>query len=135
MTKAISIRQPWAWLIINAGKDIENRDWCTGLRGRVLVHAAKGMIHDEYDDAACTAARAGVKNIPPFIDLELGGFIGSVEIVDCVKASDSRWFFGKYGFVLRNPQPMPFMPWRGALGFFDAPAFAGPTDKHNGDTP
>lgn len=33
MLPAISIRQPWAWLILNAGKDIENRDWPTNFRG------------------------------------------------------------------------------------------------------
>lgn len=26
---ALSIRQPWAWAILHAGKDIENRDWHT----------------------------------------------------------------------------------------------------------
>lgn len=24
---ALSVRQPWAWAIIHAGKDIENRTW------------------------------------------------------------------------------------------------------------
>ena len=38
--KALSIRQPWAWLILHGGKDIENRTWATKLRGRVLIHAA-----------------------------------------------------------------------------------------------
>jgi hypothetical protein len=47
--KALSIRQPWAWLILNAGKDIENRDWPTHFRGRFLIHASKGMTHDEYE--------------------------------------------------------------------------------------
>ena len=27
--KALTIKQPWAWAIIHAGKDIENRDWVT----------------------------------------------------------------------------------------------------------
>ena len=33
--KALSIRQPWAWAIINAGKDIENRQWPTKFRGSI----------------------------------------------------------------------------------------------------
>ena len=37
--KAISIRQPWAWLIVNGYKDVENRVWFAKLRGRVLIHA------------------------------------------------------------------------------------------------
>ena len=39
---ALSIRQPWAWLILRAGKDVENRDWSTKVRGRVLIHASVG---------------------------------------------------------------------------------------------
>mgnify|MGYP002359850962 FL=1 len=37
--KALSIRQPWAGLIIHGYKDIENRDWPTRYRGPLLVHA------------------------------------------------------------------------------------------------
>ena len=37
--KALSIQQPWAWLIVNDHKDIENRDWRTHYRGPVLIHA------------------------------------------------------------------------------------------------
>jgi hypothetical protein len=126
--KALSIRQPWAWMIMNLGKDIENRNWSTGLRGRILIHAAKGMTRDEYDEAIEVArtARAGVPadlriRPPGFETVARGGIIGSVEIVDCVSTSTSPWFFGRYGFVLRNPQPMAFLPCRGALGFFEVP--------------
>ena len=49
--KALSIRQPWAWLILHGGKDIENRDWATRFRGRVLIHASKGVTQDEWSDA------------------------------------------------------------------------------------
>src|ERR1051326_1498970 len=41
MVKALSVRQPWAWLIIYGGKDIENRDWPTSHRGPTLIHAGK----------------------------------------------------------------------------------------------
>lgn len=59
---ALSVRQPWAWAIIYAGKDIENRSWQAvnhGLRqrGRIAIHAAKGMTRDEYED---TVARLRV---------------------------------------------------------------------------
>jgi hypothetical protein len=37
--KALSIRQPWAWLIVQGDKDIENRS--TTYRRRVLIHAGK----------------------------------------------------------------------------------------------
>ena len=119
---ALSIRQPWAWLIINGGKDIENRDWPTKFRGRILVHAGKGMTRDEFDSAAIFSfGRTGTAKLPPPDELQRGRIIGSVEIVDCVKRSDSHWFVGTYGFVLRDPRPLPFLPWKGQLGFFNVP--------------
>ena len=49
---------------------------------------------------------------------DLGGIIGTAEIVDCVEASDSPWFFGPFGLVLTNVHPVPFIPVKGALGLF-----------------
>jgi hypothetical protein len=73
--------------------------------------------------ATFAAIRAKVQ-VPELEDLQRGGVVGSVEIVDCVAASDSPWFVGDYGFVLRNPQVLPFTPFKGALGFFDVPRSA-----------
>lgn len=78
------------------------------------------MRHEEYESAALFAlydVREEIA-IPAFGDLERGGIVGEVEIVDCVQASESPWFFGPWGFVLRNPKPLPFRPWGGTLGFF-----------------
>lgn len=113
--KALSIRQPWAWAILHAGKDIENREWATRFRGRVLLHVGRKF---ETDDALFIERTAGIE-LPARSSFELGGIVGSVEIVDCVSKSDSSWFFGKYGFVLRNPRTLPFLPMKGQLGFFD----------------
>ena len=118
--KALSIRQPWASLILKAGKDIENRCWPTKFRGRILIHAAKGCTRQEFEDALCFAEDAIDRPINADLKtLHRGGIIGSVEIVDCVSASDSPWFVGEFGFVLRDPQPLPFTPWKGQLGFFE----------------
>ena len=119
--KALSIRQPWAWLILNAGKDIENRDWETHYRGRFLIHASKGMTHEEYEDAADTYWIIAHKELPPFESLHRGGVVGSVELLDCVTQCESKWFFGTYGFVLGGAKPLPFQPYKGTLGFFDIP--------------
>lgn len=58
--KALSIRQPWAWLIVNGFKDIENRSWDTKYRGLVLIHASKGMTKDQY-----RACREICNSLPP----------------------------------------------------------------------
>jgi hypothetical protein len=126
--KAISIRGPWWWMILNIGKTIENRDWPTSQRGRVLIHASKGMTRDEYYSAA-DFAMAAVSNeyrgrgivMPSWRQMPRGGIVGSVEIVDCVLESDNPWFMGRYGFVLRDPVVLPFREFRGQLGFFDVP--------------
>lgn len=119
---ALSLRQPWAWLVMHAGKDIENRSWATKFRGRILVHASRGMTREEWEDGFCTANCVGIDLMfPVFEALPRGGVVGSVEIVDCVASSDSPWFGGPFGFVLRDPQPRPFVPYKGRLGFFDIP--------------
>lgn len=101
---ALSIRQPWAHRILFEGKDIENRSWATRFRGPVLIHAGKAVDADDRE------------SVTP--DMRRGGIVGLVEIVDCVADSDSEWFFGRYGFVLRNPVPLQFVPCKGRLGFF-----------------
>ncbi|QGZ37233.1 hypothetical protein GH266_05055 [Stappia indica] len=122
---ALSVRQPWAWAIIHAGKDIENRSWQAinrGLlmRGRVCVHAAKGMTRSEYEDAADFMASIGVE-CPPPAELLRGGIIGVVDVVDVVdvvKQHESPWFFGPRGLVLESARAVPFVPAVGALGYF-----------------
>jgi len=122
--KALSIRQPWAWLIVNGHKNIENRSWKTLQRGPVLVHASKTMTRDDYEAARETLELASAFEphqieLPSFEELELGGIVGRVEIVGCVHKSPSPWFFGDFGFVLEHAEPLPFRPYKGALGFFN----------------
>lgn len=119
---ALSIRQPWAWAIINAGKDIENRSWPTKQRGLICIHASKAVPPTRYLLDCYEVTRiTGRDNMPPKLadDFHRGGIIGTAEIVDCVEASESPWFFGRYGFVLANVQAVGFIPVKGALGFFD----------------
>lgn len=110
--KALSIRQPWCQLILFAGKDIENRSWQTNFRGPVLIHASKTFDGDAYD------RREFLSENP---DTEFGGIVGMIDIVDCVSQSNSPWFHGPFGFVLKNPKAINFIPCKGQLGFFTPP--------------
>jgi hypothetical protein len=47
--KALSIRQPWAWLIVTGYKDIENRSWRTNYRGPLLIHAGRAIDPTSLD--------------------------------------------------------------------------------------
>ncbi|MEH2033227.1 MAG: ASCH domain-containing protein [Nostoc sp.] len=66
--KALSVRQPWAWAIIYALKDIENRGWPINYRGDILIHAAKTCTKKEYQSAREFCQGMGVI-IPELISL------------------------------------------------------------------
>lgn len=139
--KALSVRQPWAWLILHGGKDIENRAWRTSYRGQIAVHASKKLHRAEWTNALMLIRDRGIPRptdgagceIPFFFrqlqqqssvlvsdEIELGSVLGTVEIVDCVDSSPSPWFTGPFGLVLRNPisfeRPIPA---KGALSFWE----------------
>lgn len=116
--KAISIRQPWAWLIVNGHKDIENRSWRTKYRGEVLIHASQGVKTIEYIRASTLANRLGI-TLPEIDDFDTGGIIGMATIIDCVEQSESPWFFGEKGFVLADASPLEFIQMKGKLSFFE----------------
>ena len=126
----LSIRQPWVWAIFFAGKEVENRDWATKFRGRILVHASAGMTRDEWDGFLETAHAISYERplpsglaLPAFDDLPRGSIFGAVTITDCVEEHPSPWFFGRYGFVLADPKPLPSpIPYKGKLGIFRVPA-------------
>lgn len=134
--KALSIRQPWARLIVLGWKDIENRSWPIGHRRsdpaylpmRIYVHASKTLAkypkcyidlekiaQGDHDLLDALVNLMGFK-----FCLDLGALIGEVDIIDCVKTSNSQWFEGPYGFVLANPtvyrEPISC---KGRLGFFE----------------
>lgn len=119
---ALSIRQPWAWLIVNGRKDVENRTWSTRFRGHVLIHAGVTMTRDDYTtcEAFVSQARFNYILLPDFdaMKAQCGGIVGEAEIIDCVTESKSPWFCGEFGFVMRNQKVLPFRKCKGALGFF-----------------
>lgn len=112
----LCVRQPWAHAIVAGGKDVENRSRRTKYRGPVLIHAGKACGYRELANMALVNQING--SDVKFADLNFGGIVGVADIVDCVDRSDSPWFVGPFGFVLRNARPLPFFPCKGKLGFF-----------------
>lgn len=116
--KALSIRQPWAWLIVNGYKDIENRSWDTRLRGRFLVHA--GKVNDPYHKEIRQECRLIGITIPDKLDK--GGIVGVSMLADVMtrrRSRDDEWFDGPFGFLLKDSLPLPFQAVKGQLGFFN----------------
>jgi hypothetical protein len=119
--KALSINQPFAWLIAHGYKDIETRTWHTTFKGRIYIHASKRMDNVPMPyirRIAPSAADALEAAWPP----TRGCIVGEADIIACVTSYKSPWFVGPYGFVLANPtaydKPIPY---RGRLGFFEVP--------------
>jgi hypothetical protein len=128
MTKAISVRQPWAWAIVHAGKYVENRTWRTGYRGPLFIHAAKGMAAAEYHEFCRFCADMPdyypIPEIPRPEALLKGGIVGSANLTECfdetyLELAESAWFTGPYGFLLTEIETLPFAPCKGALGLFE----------------
>jgi hypothetical protein len=113
--KCISIRQPWAWAILHAGKDIENRSWTTKHRGPLLIHA--GL---KIDPAGYDLLKELGYDPPDPRSLQRGGIVGRVDLAEVTEHSQSPWAFPDcYHWQLTNPKPTAFTPVRGQLGLWD----------------
>jgi hypothetical protein len=106
--KALSIRQPWAELILRGEKTVEARPMRTAKRGeRVYIYAGKNRI--ETEEEARIAADHGID-----VDsLPRGVLVGTVEIVGCeplgpghsrVACFEVTESTGGYAWLLRDPQ-------------------------------
>lgn len=146
---ALSIRQPWCWLILHAGKDVENRSWTPRNPallaaerlarqyhqpggGWFLIHASSGMTRAEYDDAIEFAEEVEWTQErhpkgfrwPKREELFRGGIVGCARLKSVfgeIHTPYSPWFAGPIGLLLTDATPLPFYAVKGALGFFDVP--------------
>jgi hypothetical protein len=97
---AISVRHPWAWVVVHAGKDVENRGahaprlFQAAVGQRVYIHASKSMTTAEWLEAKSFMAKLGVA-CPRSSDLMYGGIIGSVLVVDIVARIPVRGSSGR----------------------------------------
>lgn len=124
--KAITIKQPWASLIVHGIKDIENRTWACPkkyLGQRVLIHASAKPDREPYmifNDSQADAIDNCVMDVCGYYK-QTGAIVGSVEIVNCVQNHPSIWADkGVYNWVLANPvlfeKPIPA---KGKLSFWE----------------
>lgn len=134
----LSVRQPWAWLIIAGLKPIENRTWATNYRGELYIHAGKSFDWDAMfwfaeqrevrGSGIVLCQHFGIKfgvspensKITKHLD-EFGAIIGRVNLVDCDTNSKSIWAeSGCNHWFMRDPSPITPIPLRGQLGLFKA---------------
>lgn len=76
--KVLTIKQPWATLIMQGDKKYEFRSWQTKHRGELLIHAGKGIDKE------------AVKRLKQYLPDKLpqGLILGKVKIVDCIKCDE-----------------------------------------------
>ncbi|MFZ1125997.1 MAG: ASCH domain-containing protein [Candidatus Baltobacteraceae bacterium] len=132
-TRALSIRQPWAWAILYGGKRVENRTWYTSFRGRIFIHAGLTVDREAFEGLE-DVIRAVPAPRPPAV---CGALIGLATIVDCVEAHRvpphlRDWVTGPWCLILDDVVSLeaPF-PLRGRLGLF--PVAAGSISQQSND--
>lgn len=121
--KALSTREPWASLIVDGHKPIENRDWRypPRYRGPLAIHASKTYDQVGYEWIMDNLDVLGIKahHVRQKHECELGGLIGVATLADVVTQSDNPWFFGRFGLVFTEPTRIKFRQCRGQLGLFE----------------
>jgi len=135
--KALSVRQPWAWLIVNGIKDVENRSWKLGLSFKkegielpikLLIHASRtidmyGGIDWEFISFNLTIPEREqlLSVLDNGIDgFQFGGIVGVVDLVGFSKTHESVWADPHFThWILENAKPLPFKACKGKLGLFE----------------
>lgn len=106
--KAISIKQPWAGLILFDGKDVENRTWSSSYRGPLLIHTSRQIDRAALQNWSIAtrikwahAALALVTTQSPFFIT--GAILGVCRLIDVTPVCSSEWHeHGKIGFYVED---------------------------------
>jgi hypothetical protein len=108
--RILSVHPPWAWSILFAGKDIENRSWSTPYRGPILIHASSrkyvGNTLDEVRRAIAKCSGIPIERVPT--DFPRSQILGMVDVIDCVQYHESPWAegFGALNWILERPRQL-----------------------------
>lgn len=116
--KVLSMKQPWAELILQSKKKIELRKWNIKFRGEFLIHASK--VPDEK-----AMKKFGLNILP------CGFIVGKATLINVKKykndiehkkdkklhLADDGW--GDYGFILKDVKRIKPVPAKGQLGFWE----------------
>jgi hypothetical protein len=121
--KCLSLKQPYAELLVSGKKTIEVRTWNTKFRGQFLVHSSK-----KIDEEACKRLKIDQ------VKLVTGAIIGKANLYDVISYGSqnsfvkdkNKHFAGsnydklKYGFLVNQAKRFDIpIPIRGKLGFFN----------------
>ena len=89
--KVLTIKNPWASLIVNNYKKYEFRSWKTNYRGKILIHAGLSLEKDQLE-----------KFKDYNLECSKGMIIGEAELVDCILVDE------KFNKELRDIDPIVY---------------------------
>ena len=132
----LSVQNPWSDLICRGIKDVENRSWPTGYRGRIYIHTSgapmspagvREMLGIPRLRASATLRtwfNEGIKGGEDKPWLRSRAIIGHVDVIACIENAKSEWAArGSFHWVLANPfhfdEPVTDVPGRLRLWTFD----------------
>lgn len=134
--KGLTVKQPWAWAIVNGGKTVENRKQVWSYRGPLAIHAGRtwsdrgavsDLVHHAWAQHGLNGGvQAGLLQRHWFPHSSV---IGVVDLVDCHVADGCCGPWGESGegrithLVLENPRPVAPIPCSGALGLWSVPEY------------
>ena len=115
--KTLSLKQPFAELVVSGKKTIEIRKWNTNFRGEFLIHASKTSHKESMEKfgfselpTGCIVGKATLKEVKHYSNVwefekDAGKHLASLE-------------WGNYGFVLENANRLKEIPCNGKLNFW-----------------
>lgn len=124
--RVISIKEPYASLIMHKYKQIETRSWKTNYRGEIYIHASKSAVTNEL-------LNDEVKRLTSSITLNHGHIICKAQLVDCIYMDDKfvenikqhhqeyscgRYEVGRYAWILTNIEPISPIKAKGKLNIW-----------------
>ena len=124
---ALSLKQPWATLLVHGLKQVEVRRWATARRGRILIHAAR--VSDPRPEAWAKVPKELREEVKV-----VGGIIGQADLTGCkayrnaeafaaeqpLHLNEPTWFEPPllYGFIFADAVELPFRRYAGWFRFF-----------------
>lgn len=130
--KAISLRQPWADLVIDGKKTLELRPWKTNYVGPILIHGSKRFFPSDFEHFKMKPAKSTFGGILGMANLL--GYLTFKDSEDCMKFSEKHLAGPEYftdqeyrdgrahGLLISKPYRFPkAIPYRGMLSLFEVP--------------
>ena len=128
----LTLKQPWAWMVIHGTKDVENRSWVNAIleglvarREPFAVHAGRAMSTAYYMEAVWYAKGQDPAIVVPYPqELVFGAILGTVVPAKIYSPEDwdvqRRWHMkDQYGWQLEERTPLPrYVPAKGKQGFW-----------------